>query len=135
MMLKVRTGGQVRTERAARCCGRLTGGALAAVPRAGRLLRLLDFVPYEATKHHGCHALYAAGVSARTIGKLAGWSEGAVEELLKVYGHGDLAAQAEIDALYETGGNEPTTERSARRSMPRPARPASPPSRRSPAPW
>jgi integrase len=60
----------------------------------------LDFCPYEATKHYGVHLLYAAGVSARTIGKLAGWSEGAVEELLKVYGHGDLAAQAEIDALY-----------------------------------
>jgi hypothetical protein len=60
----------------------------------------LEFVPYEATKHYGVHALYAAGVSARTIGKLAGWSEGAVEELLKVYAHGDQAAQAEIDALY-----------------------------------
>jgi hypothetical protein len=60
----------------------------------------LDFVPYEATKHYGVHLLYAAGVSARTIGKLASWSEGAVEELLKVYGHGDVAAQSEIDRLY-----------------------------------
>jgi hypothetical protein len=39
-------------------------------------------------------------VSARTIGKLAGWSEADVEVLLRVYGHADLPAQAEIDALY-----------------------------------
>jgi integrase len=61
----------------------------------------LDFVPYEATKHYGVHALYDAGVSARTIGKLAGWSEADVEAMLRVYGHADVAAQAEIDRLYE----------------------------------
>jgi integrase len=44
----------------------------------------LDFVPYEATKHYACHLLYAAGVSARTIGKLAGWSERDVEAMLRV---------------------------------------------------
>lgn len=63
----------------------------------------LDFTVYEATKHYGVHALYVAGVSARTIGKLAGRSEGDVEAMLRVYGHADLAAQAEIDALYATG--------------------------------
>jgi integrase len=62
----------------------------------------LDFDLYHATKHLGVHRLYAAGVSARTIAKLAGWSEGAVDGLLRVYGHQDEAAQAEIDALYET---------------------------------
>jgi integrase len=62
----------------------------------------LNFVVYEATKHYGVHALYVAGVSARTIGKLAGWSEADVEAMLRVYGHADLAAQAEIDRLYET---------------------------------
>jgi hypothetical protein len=45
-----------------------------------------------------CPGPLCGRLSARTIGKLAGWSEGAVEELLKV--HGDQAAQAEIDALY-----------------------------------
>ena len=60
----------------------------------------LDFDLYHATKHYGCHALYAAGVSARTIGKLAGWSEADVDAMLRVYGHADVAAQAEIDALY-----------------------------------
>jgi hypothetical protein len=59
----------------------------------------LDFVVYEATKHYGVHALYEAGVSSRT-GKLAGWSEADVEAMLRVYGHADVAAQAEIDALY-----------------------------------
>jgi hypothetical protein len=57
-------------------------------------------VPYEATKHYGVHALYVAGVSSRTIGKLAGWSEAEVEAMLRIYGHADVAAQAEIDALY-----------------------------------
>jgi integrase len=60
----------------------------------------LDFDVYEVTKHYGVHALYVAGISARTIGKLAGWSERDVEAMLRVYGHADLAAQAEIDALY-----------------------------------
>ena len=57
-------------------------------------------MPYEATKHYGVHALYTAGVSARTIGRLACWSENDVEAMLRAYGHGDQAAQAEIDALY-----------------------------------
>jgi integrase len=61
----------------------------------------LDFTIYEATKHMGVHKLYVAGVSARTIGKLAGWSEADVEAMLRVYGHADVAAQAEIDRLYE----------------------------------
>lgn len=30
-----------------------------------------------------------------------GWSEKAVESLLQVYGHIDLIALAEVDALYE----------------------------------
>ena len=76
----------------------------------------LDFVIYEATKHYGVHALYVAGVSARTIGKLAGWSEDDVEAMLRVYGHADLAAQAEIDALYAM--HEPTHERSAAPEVP-----------------
>jgi hypothetical protein len=39
-------------------------------------------------------------VSKRTIAQMAGWSESAVDSLLKVYGHADVAAQAEINALY-----------------------------------
>ena len=30
-----------------------------------------------------------------------GWSEKAVENLLRVYGHADLVALGEVDALYE----------------------------------
>jgi hypothetical protein len=60
----------------------------------------LDFDIYEATKHYGVCRLYSAGVSKRTIAYMAGWSESAVDSLLKVYGHADVAAQAEIDALY-----------------------------------
>jgi integrase len=73
----------------------------------------LDFVPYEATKHYGVHALYVAGVSARTIGKLAGWSEADVEAMLRVYGHADVAAQAEIDRLYQTDREAVTTKEAA----------------------
>jgi hypothetical protein len=60
----------------------------------------LDFDLYEATKHYGVCALYTAGVSKRTIAQMAGWTESAVDSLLKVYGHADVAAQAEINALY-----------------------------------
>jgi hypothetical protein len=55
---------------------------------------------YEATKHDGVCALYTAGVSRRTIAQMAGWSVSGVDSLLKVYGHADVAAQAEINALY-----------------------------------
>jgi integrase len=61
----------------------------------------LDFDFYHATKHFGCHRLYKLGLSKRAIGAQAGWSEDAVESLLRVYGHTDLVALAEVDALYE----------------------------------
>jgi hypothetical protein len=68
----------------------------------------LDFVVYEATKHYGLAALYSAGVSERTIAKLAGCSEGKVCDLPRIYGHADVAAQSEIDALYaESPMHEP----------------------------
>jgi integrase len=58
---------------------------------------------YNATKHFGCHRLYQLGLSKRAIGAQAGWSEDAVDSLLRVYGHTDLVALAEVDALYATG--------------------------------
>lgn len=60
----------------------------------------LGFTVYEVTKHRGVHSLYAAGISARTIAQMAGWEENTVNEMLKTYGHPDVAAQAEINAHY-----------------------------------
>lgn len=60
----------------------------------------LDFDFYLATKHYGVHALYKLGLSRRAIAAQAGWSEHAVDKMLRVYGHADLVALAEVDALY-----------------------------------
>jgi integrase len=61
----------------------------------------LDFDFYLATKHYGVHLLYRLGLSKRAIAAQMGWSEKAVENLLRVYGHADLVALSEVDALYE----------------------------------
>jgi integrase len=61
----------------------------------------LDFDFYLATKHYGVHLLYKLGLSTRAIAAQMGWSEKAVENLLRVYGHIDLIALEEVDALYE----------------------------------
>jgi len=60
----------------------------------------LSFDFYLATKHYGVHLLYKLGLSQRAIAAQMGWSESAVENLLRVYGHIDLIGLAEIDALY-----------------------------------
>ena len=60
----------------------------------------LDFDFYLATKHRGVHQLYSLGLSKRAIAAQAGWSERDVDAMLRVYGHTDLVALAEVDALY-----------------------------------
>jgi integrase len=65
--------------------------------RAG-LDATFDF--YRCSKHWGVHRLYLLGLSARAIAAQAGWRESAVDALLTVYGHKDLVALAEVDALY-----------------------------------
>lgn len=55
----------------------------------------------SATKHYGVHLLYKLGMSERAIAAQMGWSEQAVTELLRVYGHIDLIALEEVDRLYE----------------------------------
>ena len=60
----------------------------------------LDFDFYLATKHYGVHLLYRLGLSKRAIAAQCGWSEKAVDDLLRIYGHNDLVALAEVDALY-----------------------------------
>jgi integrase len=60
----------------------------------------LEFVFYEATKHAGVHRLYKLGLSKRAIAAQAGWSEEDVDAMLRVYGHTDLVALSEVDALY-----------------------------------
>lgn len=64
---------------------------------------------YRCTKHLGVSTLYRVGLSRRAIAAQAGWSEKAVDHLLGVYGHADLVALAEVDALY-AGSDAPVTQ-------------------------
>jgi hypothetical protein len=57
----------------------------------------LDF--YLATKRYGVHLLYKLGLLKPAIAAQCGWSEKVVENLLRVYGHIDLIALNEVDAL------------------------------------
>jgi integrase len=60
----------------------------------------LDFDFYHATKHYGVHQLYLLGLSRRAIAAQAGWSEKSVDKMLRIYGHTELVALTEVDALY-----------------------------------
>jgi hypothetical protein len=51
------------------------------------------------------HLLYKLGLSRRAIAAQAGWSEHAVDKMLRIYGHTDLVALAEVDALYASLGD------------------------------
>jgi hypothetical protein len=55
---------------------------------------------YLVSKHFGVHLLFKLGLPDRGIGAQMGWSDKAVEKLLRVYGHKDVAALEAIDALY-----------------------------------
>lgn len=66
----------------------------------------LDCDFYLATKHLGVHMLYREGLSTRAIAAQCGWSEKAVDQLLTVYGHADLVALTEIDALYKANQSD-----------------------------
>jgi integrase len=52
-------------------------------------------------KHLAVHRLWKLGLSKRAICAQCGWSEKAVDSLLRIYGHTDLVALSEVDALYE----------------------------------
>lgn len=70
----------------------------AIIRAAAGLDQRYDF--YLCTKHWGVHELYRLGLSKRAIAAQAGWSERDVESMLRVYGHTDLVALGEVDALY-----------------------------------
>ena len=80
--------------------GRLTAPTLSAYWRVVRAAAGLEHDFYLASKHYGVHLLFKAGVSTRGICTQMGWSEKAVDKLLATYGHADIAALEEIDALY-----------------------------------
>jgi Phage integrase family len=75
----------------------------------------LDFVFNEATKHAGVHRLYKLGLSRRAIAAQAGWSEEDVDAMLRVYGHLDLVALSEVDALYADTDAETDAQRLSER--------------------
>ena len=70
----------------------------------------LDVDFYLATKHYGVALLYRLGLSRRAIAAQMGWSERSVDDLLRVYGHADLVALAEVDRLYASGSDAPVTQ-------------------------
>jgi integrase len=70
-----------------------------------------DMPLYLASKHAGVHALFRLGLSARALAAQAGWSERSVDDLLAVYAHKDLAALAEVDALYADNADSMRVER------------------------
>lgn len=90
--------------------GRLTAPTLSAYWGLVKARAGLEHDFYLATKHYGVHLLFKAGVSTRAICAQMGWSEKVVDKLLAVYGHADIAALEEIDALYSDAN--PTQERS-----------------------
>ena len=66
----------------------------------------LDFDFYLATKHYGVHHMKVRlGLPNHDIAEQAGWTEAAVEEMVKTYAHTSMGAldrikaAAEIDAL------------------------------------
>ena len=76
------------------------------VRAAAGISRPMEF--YLASKHYGVSRLYRLGLSARAIAAQAGWSDAAVDSMLAVYGHRELTALSEIDALYQ--GDAPVTQ-------------------------
>lgn len=82
----------------------------AIIRQAARLDPSYDF--YRCTKHLGVHRLYRLGLSRRAIAAQMGWSERSVDALLGVYGHTELVALAEVDALYQNqgGSDAPVTQ-------------------------
>ena len=68
----------------------------------------LDFDFYLATKHYGVCKLYGAGLSPRAIAAQMGWSEAGVTDLLRTYGHADVVALSEVDALYSDAETDRT---------------------------
>ena len=81
----------------------------AVVRAVAGLEQSMDF--YRATKHRGVHELYRLGLSKRAIAAQAGWSERDVDAMLRVYGHTDLVALAEVDALYATSADAIVTQK------------------------
>ena len=63
----------------------------------------LEFDFYLASKHYGVSLLYRLDLSKRAIAAQMAWSEKQEDKLLAVYGHIDLIALSEVDALYEAG--------------------------------
>lgn len=66
----------------------------------------LDFDFYHATKHYGVHFMWTKlGMSPRAIAAQAGWKTSTVNEMLEIYGHGDVGALEEVDAAFARAGD------------------------------
>lgn len=61
----------------------------------------LDFDFYHATKHYGVHYMWTElKLSPRAIAAVAGWKPGTVMAMLETYGHADVGALQEVDAVF-----------------------------------
>ena len=62
----------------------------------------LDFDFYLATKHYGVHYMKVKlGLPNHHIAEQAGWSEAAVEEMVRKYAHTSISALDRIKAAAE----------------------------------
>jgi integrase len=62
----------------------------------------LEFAFYHATKHYGVHHLKVKlGLATHDIAEQAGWSESAVEDMVKTYAHTSMGALDRIKAAAE----------------------------------
>jgi integrase len=61
----------------------------------------LDFDFYHATKHYGVWYMRSKlNLSKAAIAAQAGWSESAVDEMLRTYGHSEVGALDEVDRAF-----------------------------------
>lgn len=80
---------------------RLSQPALSLYWREVQAASGLTFDFYHATKHYGVHFMWTKlGMSRRAIAAQAGWELRTVDEMLAIYGHGEVGALDEVDAAF-----------------------------------
>lgn len=91
---------------------RLTYGSLHGYWEKVLIRAGLDFDFYLATKHYGVWYFWnVLGLDKQVIAAQAGWQESTVDDMLKVYGHGDVGALDKIDKAFE---NQPAAAQGLR---------------------
>jgi len=75
----------------------------------------LEFHFYHATKHYGVHYMWTKlGLSPRAIAAQAGWKLNTANQMLAIYGHGEVGALEEVDEAFRDPDEFPGREVAAR---------------------